>query len=513
MRRYHPVAETNIQIMGPDKESGSVPVADHYYLGRLDLSDAYQERFYLDAPSGVSWKSKSRGLEPGATPHPAGKQRNADITTAPPPVAGIVRSEVRNQHQFSTMRFMPLGFAAMIFPDARGFDRNSYNFEFLRRVFLGDIWVEDHGYIIVRFNGIFQHPGAFGRYFHMDSWRENVIDGLWLPSVIYSEEPDVNDGRPSPRSHLKAQTQLWRYDLSLFRGIVEGLGLQIKLEGDTADATWDFSPIGRLRSWQHQAENNVLARLEQAGLLAPAGPIDHILEQIVVNVEESNSLDLQPDVRCRVLLTSLLESASIGHTIVISRGLLDVLTDEASVAVVLAHELAHIAGGEEVDTRYSFSDRMVFADEESFQRFRFARSPEQEQDADKRALELLKNSMYEDKLRSSGLFLRELKNRGAGIPNLTRAHLGNGFTDDTNITRMSELMNYAPELKIRDLSQLAAQPLGARVRVNSWDGKIELLKSKVVAPDTPSEKMPFQVVPTVINLTRLKPWGTTDTAP
>jgi hypothetical protein len=33
----------------------------------------------------------------------------------------------------------------------------------------------------------------------------------------------------------------------------------------------------------------------------------------------------------------------MGHTIAISRGLLDVLPDEASLAMVLAQELAHIA--------------------------------------------------------------------------------------------------------------------------------------------------------------------------
>jgi hypothetical protein len=72
------------------------------------------------------------------------------------------------------------------------------------------------------------------------------------------------------------------------------------------------------------------------GLLAPQGDVDKVLETVVNNLEVSNNLDIQPEVRCRVLLTSTLESFTIGHTIVLSRGLIDVLPDEASLATMLA---------------------------------------------------------------------------------------------------------------------------------------------------------------------------------
>ncbi len=67
-----------------------------------------------------------------------------------------------------------------------------------------------------------------------------------------------------------------------------------------------------------------------------------------------------------MLLTTPLESFTIGHTIVVSRGLLDVLPDEASLAMVLARELGHIALGHQLDTRLAFNDRMFFADEDTF---------------------------------------------------------------------------------------------------------------------------------------------------
>jgi hypothetical protein len=101
----------------------------------------------------------------------------------------------------------------------------------------------------------------------------------------------------------------------------------------------------------------------------------------------TNNIDLQADVRCRVLITSPLESFTIGHTIVISRGLLDVLPDEASLAMVLAHELSHIVLAHPFDTKLAFNDRMFFPDEDSFQRFDFKRRPADEEAADTKALE------------------------------------------------------------------------------------------------------------------------------
>ena len=77
--------------------------------------------------------------------------------------------------------------------------------------------------------------------------------------------------------------------------------------------------------WEQQAEENAVERLQKIGLLAPSGEVDKILATVVNNLLVTNNIDLQSDIRCRVLLTSPLESFTIGHTIVISRGLLDVL--------------------------------------------------------------------------------------------------------------------------------------------------------------------------------------------
>jgi Zn-dependent protease with chaperone function len=273
---------------------------------------------------------------------------------------------------------------------------------------------------------------------------------------------------------------------------------------DVDAASADSSPVESFRQWQREAENNILDKLETSGLLAPEGDVDKVLATVVNNLEITNNLDIQPEVRCRVLLTSPLESFTVGHTIVISKGLLDVLPDEASLASVMAHELAHIVAGDGDQTQFAFADKTLFSDDHSLHEFSFVRTPEQEQNADKKAMDLLKNSPYKDKMATAGLFLRQLQARAAGEPELTKARIGNGLVTDGKVTRMVDLMNSAPELKARDTQQIAALPLGGRIKVDSWDDHIEMSKAKAVALISPKEKFPLEITPYTPHLTRVK---------
>src|SRR6202021_1722098 len=135
---------------------------------------------------------------------------------------------------------------------------------------------------------------------------------------------------------------------------------------DQTDAANEILPIESTHQWEREAEDDVLDRLQRAGVLAPDGEVSKVLQTVLNNLEITNKLDIQPEVRARVLLTTPLESFTVGHTVVISRGLLDVLPDEASLAMVLAHELGHIALGHRLDTKYAFGDRMNFPDEKTF---------------------------------------------------------------------------------------------------------------------------------------------------
>ena len=487
MHHLHPLVETYIQNLKGDKELGMVPVSDQYFLGRIDLSNGTEDRSFMGQPG-----FKSRVF--------------AKLTS------------------LYAMRFLPLGFAQMVIVDDN-FQRKYYDFTFVRREFLGEvrclvidvqpkehagtgrfmgrIWVEDQDYNIVRFNGTYSAASRYSYYLHFDSWRLNLRPGLWLPAYIYSEESDLHY-RMTRSLRFKAQTRLWGYDLQHLGRNEEFTQILVDTPQvhDQSDAAQDAVPVESQRLWERQAEDNAIERLQKIGLLAPEGDVDKILQTVVNNLVVTNNLEIQPEIRTRVLLTSPLESFTIGHTIVVSRGLLDVLPDEASLAMVMAHELGHIALGHRLDTKLAFNDRMFFPDQETFERMDFARSASDEDAADKKALELLTNSPYKDKLANAGLFLKALQERAPQLKHLISPHLGNSLANGKSL-RMSALLNSAPKLDVRKTDQIAALPLGGRIKLDPWSNHIELVKTKPVAILSPQEKMPFEVTPFFPYLIRL----------
>jgi hypothetical protein len=273
---------------------------------------------------------------------------------------------------------------------------------------------------------------------------------------------------------------------------------------DDTKAANDLSPVQAQRTWDHQAEDNVIDRLERIGLVAPKGEVDKILETVVNNLEVTNNLDVEPEVRCRVMMTSTLESYTVGHTIVLSRGLIDVLPDEASLATIIAHELGHVVLGHRLDSSFAFFDQLLIDDKETFRHFGFARTPDEEKAANTKALQLLSNSPYKNQLGNAGLFLTALETRSKEIPNLISAHLGN------RVPVVGDLKSSTPVDQKQNPQMIVALPIGGRVKVDPWNDKLDLIKNKPVGAVAEREKMPFEVTPFMPYLMR---YGTEATKP
>ena len=487
-----PVIETYLQNLTLDPALGPVPQNDKYFLGRMDLSTTIDRKDYIHED-----QSMEKHLLGGFS-------------------------------KLFKVQYQPLGFSWMIFADRNDFDRQHYDFRYVRREFLGDvrclvfdvtpkpksgqgrflgrIWVEDQDYNIVRLNGTYAPRPRNAYFFHMDSWRLNLIPGYWVPAFIYSEEGDFSAGAKNQLA-FKAQTRIWGYDLKKDGQSDELTNIRVDSVQDDSPAAQDATPLAAERNWQQQAEDNVVERLTRAGLLAPDGELNKILQTVVNNIEVTNNIDLPRPVRTRVLLTSPLETFSVGNTIIISRGLIDVLPDESSLAMALTHELAHIVLGHNLGSKYAFNDRMLFSDESTYENLGFKHIPEEEVAADKKAVEMLKNSPYAQKLDGAGLFLKMLNSRAGALSALLTAHLGNNMTEGSAVTRMSALMTSAPQIDWNKLDQIAALPMGGRVKLNPWDDKVELVKSQPVAITSARDKMPFEVTPFFPRLTRT---GTTD---
>ncbi len=483
-----PVVETYLQNLSADPQLGPVPSEDHYFLGRMDMGENVDRKDYL--------KEQEKSMQSRL-------------------LGGFAK--------LYKVQYQPLGFSWMVYADRTDFDREHYEFRYARREFLGDvrclvfdvtpkkrsgkgrflgrIWVEDQGYNIVRLNGTYYPAPRNAMFFHMDSWRLNLIPGYWVPSFIYSEEGDFSAGAKNKLA-FKAQTRIWGYDLK--KGGKDDELTQIRVDSvtDESPTAQDASPLQAERVWQQQAEDNVVERLTNAGLLAPEGDVDRILQTVVNNLQVTNNIDLPRPVRTRVLLTSPLETFSVGNTIVISRGLVDVLPDEASLAAVLSHELAHIVLGHNLGSKYAFNDRMLFSDDSTYQNLGFRHIPEEEQAADKKAVDLLKNSPYAQKLDNVGLFLKALQARAGQLNALLTTHLGNPLAEGGTVNRLSALSTQGPALDNTKLDQIAALPLGGRVKVNPWDDKAEMVKTAPVAITSARDKMPFEVTPFFPRLAR-----------
>ena len=503
IRQYTPLIETYIQDMKSDRDLGAVPVKDHYFLGLADFSKGIVNHSLLDKPrTGMKQKLNPEG-----------------------PLSHI-------SSLFSS-QYVPEGFLQMVFVDTNGFDRSHYSFEYVRREFLGEvrclvfdvtplknsgkgrfkgrIWANDQDYTIVRFNGVYTPIANFGSFnIHFDSWRVNMQPGVWLPAYVFSQESNLKDAMGGDVK-FKSQSRLWGYALRGMTRESEFSELTVEAPGAIQDQTavnQDPTPVEAERQWQHEAEDNVLERLQRSGLIAPPGEVDKILATVVNNIEVTNNLDIQPEIRCRVLLTSTLESFAIGHTLVLSRGLLDVLPDEASLATMLAEQMGAIIVTKPQTDQWGFNDLTNISTTEIMARLSFRDNPHDLDLANAKAVELLKNSPYKDKLASAGLFLKQLDNQQKSLPSLINPKLGNSvyFADD--------LLKGAPQIQSGKLDQIPALQLGARVKLDPWSDKVEMNKGKAVALISAREKMPFEVTPFLPFLTYYqKPGATTAGAP
>ena len=501
-----PLVETYIQNTKPDVKLYEVPVEDQYTLSRVDFGKSFVDKTYnprarAEAKHGkLDFFKGSFGAITGLTK-----------------ALGLER-----------FTYSPTGFMQMMFLDPTGFDNQHYVFSYVRREFLGSvrtwvfdvhpkvngmgrfygrIWIEDEDGNVVRFNGTYTGPTSEDSskyYFHFDSWRMNVQPGIWLPVAIYVEETNRVEGE-SRSVGLKAQTHFWGYSLKLPTRDSENVSVKVNDAVDKSEDSQDVGPLQATRAWVTQAENNVIDRLVEAGLVAPLDPGGYenkVLDQIVVNLVVPNNLAFTDQLHTRVLLSTTVETTTVGNTILISKGLIDSLPNEESIASVIAMELAHIAMGHHIDTRYAFNDRLMFPDESTFQRINMYHSDHDNAEAAKKAMEYLQNSMYKDKLPSAGLYYAQLVYSAKVLKALNAPKLGDSLLKTDGTPWMGDLQKMAPRINWDDLTQTAALPLGSWIKTDPWDDKVHMLNAKRYAPMNARDKMPFEVTPIYYKLQR-----------
>ena len=484
IRQYSPLVETYVQRVQTNEDGVETPDGDHYFVGRADFA---------------------KGLE---------------VKSLDPRYAGLFRrfaEQVNKVFDFET-EFVPKGFLQLIYVDENGLDPANYNFDYVRQEFLGEvrtvvfdvtpkkgkksrflgrIWAEDRTFTIVRFNGTYSGNSGSARSFHFDSWRQNIGPNLWLPVDIYSEANPITVFATKAERY-KAQTRLWAYDAGGANKEAELSTVLVESSSPVTDQSQtnnDLSPVQEQREWNHEAADNVIDDLQRIGLVAPKGEVDGVLNTVVNNLEVTNNLDFQPEVQCRVLMTSTMESFAVGHTIVLSRGLIDVLPDEATLAAMLAQQLGRVMLAEPVNSKFAFHDRFLRLDEkQKLREFNLNGTPTDDQAASATAAELLRNSPYKGQLRTAGMFMAILRQRASQIPNLITPRLGDAVFANSAV---------APDTEDKPgRNEIVALPLGGRVKIDPWSDDLNLLKSAPVGNVSEREKMPFDITPFLLYLKR-----------
>lgn len=478
LSQYSPIIETYIQQVRPDKALGFVPKSDFHFLGQADFRSRLK-------------------------------------------VHSLLESEKKGDWMWS---YDPAGFLQMIFVDRGEFDKAHYKFDYKGREFLGEvrcyvfhveptpkthgprfvgnIWVEDQDMTIVRIQGWYEPGESFSLktlrdecYLHFDSWRVNVKPDLWLPNYIFVQEvgPPMSFGGP----RLKAQTQFWGYQLAPAAREAELTRLLVESPAIKQEAPQrDLSPLEAQREWRREAENNVVELLENRGLLAPKGEFEKVLDTIVKNLEITNNLPGQVDLHCRILLPTNMEMFSVGNTIVLSRGLIDVVPDEPTMAALLAHGMADAMVAKPHQDQYAFSDIMRLTATEVLRHLSFKEEKTEAVANSAKAMEFLKNSPYASELGHAGLFFAQLRAKSKSLRRLISPQLGN------QVYFNNQLIQAAPILQPNNQNQVSALPLGSRLTIDPWTGAVRLRKSKPVPLWSPRDKMPLEVTPLPPYLTR-----------
>ena len=482
--QYLPIAETYIQELAPHGDK-LVVVRDHYFLSQANLGP----RVHVAA-----FKRTQKG---NRVRHMAGNLFDVG------------------------MEYIPEGFVQMVHPSIEDFDRQHYSFkpigsetlntgnflvfevtplpEYKSRagMFSGQIWVEAETYAIVRYRGVFGEPDNLrgmltGYYFRFDTLRFYAGDGVWLPKSTYSEESNFEYNKVGYKrssialghNRFRAETRFWGYGDRRASTSLRTLGASAA--GRTGEsqrlvALDDSASNERLES---ESENNAIDRLEQIGLLAPSGEWDSVLEAIVEKLDTVKHRQVQPKVHCRELLTTRIEFFTVGRTLVVSRGLLDVVPNESVLAGIIALGLARIELMYPPTTAYAFADSVLFEPRDVFLKMSFESPANLKKKIAELAEYYVSRSQYS--VLSVQAFAAQIEDLSSRFPELLKANIGDALLPELSLFQRNMQTRI---LAGQDWTDDGALSLGSRTSVDPQTDILEPLHT------VPTESLPNKAAP------------------
>ena len=504
-----PIVETYIQNMKQDAVMRQVPESDEHFLVRVEFGKVIGDKAFTEGPK--AGKGGKFGFLKGGM--------------------GILGGLGGSLH----LQFQEQGFVSMLLMDSNQFDKQHYNFYFVRNDFLGNvrtavfdvtpvkandkgrffgrIWVETRDANVVRFNGDYAGQETdYADFFHFDSWRTNIQPDLWLPTSFYVEESDPKSQTSTLK--FKAINHVWGYALKVPPPDAANTDVKVEDAVDTSQDAPDVSPGEAQRRFRKQAEDNVIERLFQAGLLDAPSEFDKTLEALANNILAYNQIAIADPVRVRTLMTEPLESLSVGNTIILSKSLIDTtfvptqdgLQQTGNLEALLAFQLAHIITGHKLDTKFAFNDRLLFPADTTFKRIPMHHTDADNNEAAKKAIELLNAKELVDRQKYFGLYLQQLQQRIKGLKALNEALIGDALikSDNDQTFWMGALIPKSEKLDVKNLKQQGAVPLSSFLRFDPWTDQLIVLHTAYEPILSASDKMPFEISPVYLKLSYYK---------
>ncbi len=419
LRGEDPLLETYFQSLWPGIDAQS-PIDDAYFLSKVDFTRGFKE------------SGKGR---PGYQTFLFGQSRSS--------------RKVRLSNGDKMVAY-PDGYLDMLFVDLEDFDADTYDLTYLQKTtsgssecllflvrpkmpsypgqFRGQIWVETSNFKIVRIRGTFtpvvldhlrlRRCLGIGNpllFFHFDTIRQEVAPGKWLPSYSYFDEnrtwQQIDKNSPTG-IHYRGHIFIWGYK-----------------DASVGDDT------GR------NGKPDTIALLESEKLLATPGVIEDGLDAIVRRILAANNIPMS-DIECRVLLTTPIEIFNVGHTIILSRGLLNISPDSV-IPVLLVHQIAD----------------MLFATSEI--------SLKERTSLWQTSIAMSDKAGYLSGVPYTSLLISQLTQHSKSIPNLVRARFGTSLFDIAGgLSKPS-----ATRASAKSTSPLV---LRGRYTIDSWKGSLEL---------------------------------------
>jgi hypothetical protein len=349
--------------------------------------------------------------------------------------------------------------------------------------FSGEIWVADHD--IVRFKGTFLNPPPRlkGTYASFDSVRFKTQSGRWLPWKTHLDQTGLPPSVPGLA--LRARVTVWGFD-SQAAGLSGTVGVQLD---DNVDST--HVSVAQLSSEDVylEAERNLIRWLAGVGIVAPSSKFEReVCDPIIQDIVAANQITLDRTLSCRVLLSVPAETVLFESVIGISKTVFDLAPNSATVAVLIAREVALAkVRSSHLDLAWGRPDTLMLRNERDLLNHLNMTPTQIERDqADDLAIEYLKHlrGYKRQDLEAAAIFLYTASEACKTRPALLAPRFGDGLPGCGREAYISKMAMPAPPGSASN----PAMHVGSRIKINPWSDMVSLMPAQ-------QERAPYGVIP------------------